>query len=194
MLSYGDSQIYLRRFEEKDIESSLKFINDPAINMIMGYLPITYEEQCRWYQGTVGDKSRFVFAICRKSDDVYLGNVSLGNISYINRVATLSIFLADNRERKKGYGSDSIYLILDFAFDRLNLNKVKVYTTKEYGKILSLYQSDDSEKYSTIEYYKRFGFQVEGRFRQEKYLNGKYVDRYSMSVLKDEYKGKQRNN
>lgn len=132
------SDIYLRKLEEKDLEKSHKYINNPEINEIMGYLPVSFDEQVNWYKTTIANKNKFIFAICTVKDDEYIGNIGLGNIDYIHRNAMLSIFIYDSKNRNKGYGSKAVDLALDFAFNRLNLHKVIVQTSEDYPPLKTM--------------------------------------------------------
>lgn len=167
-------QVYLRIIEESDIERTHKWINDPEINEIMGYLPMTLKQQEQWFKTTVGNSAKYVFAICLKETDEHIGNVGLGNIDYINRNAMFSIFIADNKFRGRGIGREATTLVLDFAFRRLNLHKVFLKTSD--------YLSD------AVQLYKKIGFVEEGRFREHEFKSGRYVDKIIFAMLVSEYK------
>jgi RimJ/RimL family protein N-acetyltransferase len=77
---------YIRTIEKNDIPLTQKWINDPDISEIMGYLPVmSLENQLDWFDNIKNDKSRFIFAICLNENHEHIGNVGLGNINYIHR-------------------------------------------------------------------------------------------------------------
>lgn len=76
--------------------------------------------------------------------------------------------------RGKGYATEAIHLIVEHAFNKMNLRKV--YAGMVHG-------NEASKK--TFE---AVGFHVEGTLRKHFYLNGKYLDCYRMGLLKSEYK------
>ena len=117
-------RVYLRLIEESDLERTHRWINDPEIGEIMGYLPLTMEKQRQWFKTTVDTQCKFIFAICLIENDHHIGNVGLGRIDYIDRNAIFSIFIYSREHRGKGYGIEASKLALDFAFRRLNLHKV----------------------------------------------------------------------
>ena len=180
------SDIYLRKFEEKDLETSYKYINDAEINEIMGYLPVSYEEQVNWYKSTIGNNSKFIFAICTKNNDEYIGNVGLGKIDYIHRNAMLSIFIWNKKLRNKGLGTKAVELALDFAFNRLNLHKVTVQTSVAYPPLGGC-KASCIEGFGVISFYQKLGFIKEGILREQNYKYGKYIDKYLLGILKNEY-------
>jgi RimJ/RimL family protein N-acetyltransferase len=166
--------IYIRILEETDIAQTTLWMNDPEISAIMGYLPVqTLSEQLNWFKDLCKDKSRYVFAICKKEGGNQVGNVGLGNIDYINRHCMFNIFIVDKDNRSVGLGTQATLLALDFAFKNLNMNKVYLRTSAKFLEANRLY--------------KKLGFIQEGIMRQHYYTNGIYEDKILYSILKSEY-------
>jgi len=169
------NQVYLRILELSDIVTTQRWINDPEISEIMGYLPVkSLKQQEQWYQTLVNDNTRYVFAICLREKDQHIGNVALGNIDYVNRNAMFSIFIYDKQYRGRGLGLEATHLILDFAFDRLNLHKVYLRTSEEFAAAIKMYE--------------KMGFVKEGVMREQSYFAGKYRDKILYSMLENEYR------
>lgn len=169
--------VYLRILEESDIPLTTKWVNDQEIGEIMGYLPVkSLAAQLQWYKGVMNDTSRYIFAVCDKNTDEHIGNVGLGNIDYVHRHAMFNIFLVKRENRSKGIGTEVTKLLLDFAFFRLNLNKVYLRTSARFIEANKMYQ--------------KIGFVQEGVLRQHYYTNGVYEDKILYSILKDEYANK----
>lgn len=166
--------IYIRILEENDIAQTTMWMNDAEISDIMGYLPVqTLSDQLSWFKELSKDKSRYVFAICDKQDDMQIGNVGLGNIDYINKHCMFNIFIVHKDNRSRGLGSQAANLALDFAFKRLNMNKVYLRTSERFIEANVMY--------------KKLGFVQEGVMRQHYYTNGAYEDKIIYSILKTEY-------
>ena len=85
----------------------------------------------------------------------------------------MNIFIYDPNYRGKGIGSEASKLILDFAFKRLNLNKVYLQTSERFEGAINMY--------------KKIGFIKDGILRQHYYSNGRYEDKIIFSILKEEY-------
>ncbi|MCF8345867.1 MAG: GNAT family N-acetyltransferase [Bacteroidales bacterium] len=174
------NNIYLRILEKSDIVATQKWINSSEISEIMGYLPVlSYDNQIDWYDKLKNDKSRFVYAICEKESGLHIGNVGLGRIDYVNRNCMFNIFIAEQQKRLKGLGSDATLLMLDFAFDRLNMHKVYLQTSLRFT--------------SAIKMYERLGFKNDGVFREHYYTKGGYEDKVIYSIIKREYYGYKEN-
>lgn len=166
--------IYLRALDRKDIEQNTLWINSEYVSDIMGYLPVMpITQQFEWWEKLKTDIKRYIFAICLKDGDKYIGNIGLGNINYVSRHAMISIFIADRSNHGKGMGSDAMRLIMVFAFERLNLNKVYLQTSSRFVAAIKMYEN--------------LGFKKEGIMRQHYYSNGEYEDKILYSILRDEF-------
>ncbi len=97
------------------------------------------------------------------------------NCDFINRTATLGIFIGDKDYRNEGYGTEAIKLILDYGFNYLNLNNIK----------LDLMSFNER----ALKCYIKCGFKEYGRRRNCKYINGKYYDSIEMDILANEFNG-----
>jgi len=167
-------RIYLRILEEADLPQTLIWMNDPVISDIMGYLPTkTLANQKKWFDSASNDNSRFVFAICLNDDNSHIGNVGLGNIDYIHRHCMFNIFIANQEKRLSGLGSEATKLALNFAFQRLNMNKVHLRTSARFTEAVNMY--------------KKLGFVLEGTMREHYFTNGHFEDKLIYSILAKEY-------
>jgi RimJ/RimL family protein N-acetyltransferase len=168
-------RISLRKLELEDIPRTTSWLAQPEIGEIMGYLPKSYLHQVEWFKKTIHDESRHIFAICDASG-VHVGNVALGNIDWIDRNASLSLFIANTENRRKGYGRLAVDMILQFAFERLNLHRVYLRTSKKYP--------------GAIQFWTSCGFVKEGILRQHKFQFGDYEDKIIFGMLREEYNAK----
>ena len=168
--------IYIRVLEETDIPTTIKWVNDPEISDIMGIIPAcSLHNQYEWFKKNDADKTRYVFAICNNSDNQHIGNAGLSNIDYINRHCMFSIFICNPENKGKGAGREATELALEFAFNRLNMNRVYLKTSEKFIEAIKMYQ--------------KLGFIKEGVMRQHRYTNGKYEDKIMFSILKSEFYG-----
>ncbi|WP_092506285.1 GNAT family N-acetyltransferase [Virgibacillus salinus] len=80
------------------------------------------------------------------------------------------MWIGEKSEWGKGYGTEVVEILVNFAFSRLNLHKV--------------YLTVDSDNIGAIRCYEKVGFYKDGVLRDEVFKNGKYVNRIYMSILK----------
>ena len=100
-------------------------------------------------------------------------DIKLDNINWVHQYASLGIMIGDKKSWGRGHGREAVDLLLDYAFRRLNLNKV---TLGVYGN-----------HKSAIKSYLKSGFKIEGRIKKLLNYEGKYVDKVVMGILKKEY-------
>ena len=113
-------------------------------------------------------------AIVTLDGDKLIGTIGLENYDGINRTATLGIFIGDKEYRSQGYGTEAIRLVLDYGFNYLNLNNIKLDLMSFNERALKCYQ--------------KCGFKEYGRRRKCKFINGKYYDKIEMDILAEEFK------
>ena len=167
----SDGKIYIRRLEKTDLDRTWLWLNKPEIFQRIGVLaPISKTRQEAWFEQMDKQNDKFVFAICQSPGDEHIGNLSLDNIDHRHRTARFSIFIAESGKRGGGLGTRAIRLLLEYAFDFLNLNRVWCKVT------------DDDEKLPA--FYEKLGFQIEGKLRQHEFIDGKYVDNIILGILR----------
>lgn len=165
--------IYLSPISNEDVELFTEWMNDFETTDYTGRSAIvfTLEKEKKWIDEC--DKEDIVFTIVRNSDNKAIGTISLIRINQLNRTATLGILIGDKESRNKGYGTESIKLLLDYGFNYLNLNNIQL-DVFEFNKRAQAC-------------YKKCGFKECGRRRQAMFLNGKYYDILSLDILAEEF-------
>ena len=167
----ADDTIYLRKLEEADLDRTWHWINQPDIYTAMGTLvPISRTAQKRWFEKLDSSDTKIVFAICLHDGDQHVGNVSLDLIDHRHRNARLAIFIAEPGLRDQGIGTRAMHLLIEYAFDLLNLHRLYCKTTAGNPAVL--------------EFYRRLGFRMEGQLREHEYVEGRYVDKIMLGLLR----------
>ena len=168
----GDN-IYLSPMNLEDAEKFTEWLNDFNITDYTekSSILISLQSEKEWLENNVSKEG--MFSIIRLEDDALVGTCCLNEIDHIKRTATLGIFIGDNDSRNKGYGTESIRLILDFGFNYLNLNNIML-------RVMSFNER-------AIACYKKCGFKEFGKRRQCNFVNGKYHDTMYMEILAEEF-------
>jgi len=167
------NKVYLSPINSDDYLKYVEWLNNyeivKGINHYTNMISIYSEKE--WLEKASSEK--YNFAIINKENDSLLGNISLMNINEINRTAELGIFIGDENFLSRGYGSESIMLLLDYAFKYVNLNNImlKVY---DFNK-------------RAIKAYEKCGFKTFGVWKNCHYFNGEYSDEIFMNILKDDF-------
>lgn len=169
-------KVRIRAIEKSDVDEIMKWVNDPEVidNLLVRYPVSRYQEE-KWIEKALDatNQRNKVFAIETK-DGTYLGGIGLHRIDWENRNAEVGIVIGKKDHWNKGYGTDAMMTILDFAFNRMNLHRVylRVYDFNLRG----------------IKSYEKCGFKREGILRDDLYAHGKYHDTIIMGILKGEFK------
>ena len=167
------TKVYLRPLEESDAPECWTWLNDPEVRRTLAVRagPNTEAMSRDWIRGFDFRRDQG-FAIVTRADDVYIGNCDLREINFIDRNASLGIVIGRKDQWGHGFGTEAVALLCRHAFENLNLHRVSLscYATNERG----------------LRLYARVGFQVEGRRREQVFLQGRWVDEIVMGILRGE--------
>jgi diamine N-acetyltransferase len=165
--------ITLRVVEEADLESIRALRNDPStwVHLTDPHL-ITSEGQRRWFAGLAARDDRMYFVVS-DAKHAFIGIVRMDEYHRLHRSIRVGADVLPAL-RGQGYGKKIYAAIKKYCFDVLNLHRVWLAVLDTNERALRLYLSQ--------------GFQIEGRYRQAIFRDGKYVDYVLMSILEEEYR------
>ncbi|KMJ57431.1 acetyltransferase [Bacillus sp. LL01] len=169
-------RLQLRKMEREDIELYHSWRNDMDIMATTSPSMDVYtlEETRSFVENIIlQSSSSKSYIIVEKEGNTSIGVTSLINIDTKNRNAECIIDIGEKKHWGKGYGSEALKLLLDYAFLELNLHRVSL-------RVFSF-----NEK--AIHLYTKLGFEKEGISREGLYRNGRWHDIVHMGILKREY-------
>lgn len=173
---YG-KDIILRAITMKDARLLFDLINDPDTEKMLGgsSYPVSFERQIKWIeeQSERTDSLRCIVAL-KDKEDQGVGTVILSNIDSKNGVAQVHIKMDKENGRRKGFGTDALSTVVNYAFNEMRLNCI-------YGDVLEY--NIGSQKL-----FEKTGFSKDGILRSRVYKNGKYINLISYSILKKDTK------
>ena len=119
-------QVVLRPLDKAtDLEFCQRWINDPGVrHFLMNAWPLSLEQEAKWFDGMINDKSNILLGIVIKESKELIGVMSLNQIDWINRTAITGSWIGDKKHRGQGYGTDAKMALLAYAFLTLNLRKI----------------------------------------------------------------------
>ncbi|KAA1178367.1 GNAT family N-acetyltransferase [Rhizobium tropici] len=131
--------------------------------------PITREGATRWVQGIADHPHAWVIEI----NGAFAGVIRLDNVNHQDRRATMAIGINNPALLGKGFGTEAITLLLNYAFGEMGLHRIGI-------RVLA---------YNTraIRAYEKCGFVIEGRERETAYVNGSWHDDIMMGLLDREF-------
>lgn len=134
--------------------------------------PMTLEQETGWYESAAtGDG--IIFTIYELATGRPIGNCDIQNLDVRNRRAQLGILIGEPEARGKGYGTEAMRLLADFAFTVLNLHSLMLWTYE--------YNIAGQRCYAKV------GFREMGRRRASRWHAGRYWDEIAMDLLASEF-------
>lgn len=166
--------VVLRAISMKDANLLMELINDAETEKMLGgsSFPVSLEGQEKWISAQTGriDVLRCIVAL--KENEEGIGTVILSDIDTKNGVAQVHIKMDKQRGRGKGYGTDALNAIVNYAFDEMRLNCI-------YADVL---------EYNTVsqKLFEKCGFHRDGVLRSRVFKGGRYINVVSYSRLKED--------
>ncbi len=169
MIDPGNISIF--DFPEESLSAIVKWRNDGDVNkyLISGYR--TLEEVQERYRGYFSSRGNRLFGI--RVDDTLIGYCIIIAVERNNNKCEVGIVIGEKAHWRKGIGSTVIRQLLKRAFTDLRMHRVE-----------AIIQGDNV---ASVRCFSRVGFQLDGRLRDAKFRDGRYVDLLVYSILDEEW-------
>lgn len=166
--------VRLRPVEERDLPHFVRWLADPELTRWLAAIgePPTLEDEYDWWHDRRSDPDSILWAI-ETSDGHLVGTTELRLTLRAER-AELGIAIHDKTQWGKGLGTEAARLVVDYAFEELDLNRVELTT--------------DEENARAIRCYEKVGFVREGLLRRHRPLDGDFSNTVVMGVLRAEWR------
>jgi RimJ/RimL family protein N-acetyltransferase len=165
--------VILRAFEREDAERCYRWMNDPNIvRTLKSRYPIAFQSEIEWIErAMLSSSTERHFAIERRDDRSHIGNASIHDIDWVSRTGWFGLFIGEPAAWNRGFGTDAIRTLVRFAFEEMNLRKLRihVFDYNEKAKHVLLAQ----------------GFIEEGKLRRDFYREGVFHDIVILSTFRD---------
>ena len=172
---------YIRPLLKSDLRTEyLAWLNDPVLNKYSSNFrswPTLEDDLEEFYLKNIKNDNNIVFAACCKETGEHFGNHSLNNIDWINRNAAHNVNIGIPKYRSIHY-IDSLNIVLDYAFNTLNLNKI----------------TGGAEIPGTMKFMSRLGYKQEGVLEKHVFRDGEYHDLTIFAIFKNDYLSKNKKN
>ncbi len=147
------SRALLRPLERADIPTLRRWMNDPEITQfLMRTFPLMEKEEEEWIDSLPKSKNDFALGIVETEGKKLIGSIGLHGINWQQRTATTGTVLGEKEYWGKGYGTEAKMLLLDFAFNALDL----------YGVLSRVFAYNER----SLAYGKKCGYEEVGRLPQ----------------------------
>lgn len=117
--------VMLRIFEFKDIPNKVRWINDPGNNKYLHYdFPLDIDKTGAWFDKHKDATDRYDAVI--EYSGIPVGVIGLLNVQ--NGRAEYYITIGEQKYKGRGIAKEATSLLLDFAFHRMSLSEIYLYT------------------------------------------------------------------
>jgi RimJ/RimL family protein N-acetyltransferase len=174
-------RLYLRPIEEEDLDRCRRWINDPRVRKFLKQsFPLDRIAERAWHErrSRARPPSEIILAIVLNDGDRHIGNNGIHPIDWLNRRGTSGTMIGEPELWGKGYGYEAKELLLEYAFNTLNLHRI------DSGAL--------STNPRSIACLKKSGYVEEGRARQWIYRDGQWVDHVLFGILAEEWRARRR--
>jgi len=168
-------KVGLKKLSEEELSQRyVDWLNDMEVTkyLVSGNFPSDLED-VRTFINNANTSNRITFAIYRKDTNEHVGDVKLDHIDWVSRKADFGIMIGDKSAWGTGLGTETTSLILEYAFDVLNLHRV--------------YLGVSEENTGAIKTYEKLGFAKEGVRKEDQFVNGKYLDTIVMGITRSQW-------
>jgi RimJ/RimL family protein N-acetyltransferase len=168
------TNVVLRPITAADAEAMFASLSDEESMRLTGtQATFTFDQVEQYCRRIATADDRLDYAITRKDDPTYLGEVVLNEIDWTNRSANFRIALAGKALFGQGLGTEATRLMIDHGMHTLKLHRIE----------LEVY--DFNPRAQRV--YEKVGFVREGVRRDVLLWQGEYHSAIVMSILRSEY-------
>jgi len=168
-------RVYLSHFDIGDAQRTAEWMSDLEITTHLGAIGAAYgvDDQVEWIERARRDRFNPTFAIVVREGRKFIGSISLKNVDHKRGIAEVGILVGEKSEWGKGYGTEAVRLMADYAFTLLDLHAVHLW-----------YWSFNERARRA---YVRAGFKDAGRLRSAVAVAGKRYDHVLMDLTREDF-------
>jgi len=170
-------KVRLRPMDERDLPRFVEWLADGEVTRWLAETVErpTIEEEYQWYDRRRSDPDSLMWAV-ETLEGQLVGSTEL-RLEPSRHKAEFGIVIGDKVQWSGGLGTDAVRLVVGYAFDELELNRVELTTAEENARAIRCYE--------------KVGFVREGLLRQARIVEGRFGNTVVMSVLREEWGGRE---
>ncbi|MDP2655742.1 MAG: GNAT family protein [bacterium] len=172
-------RLYLRPPCRSDVPLFICWFNNPLVWIFLSRIfPMTEIAEEKWLERLAERMNDIVLVIVLKgrtpAQDRPIGTIGIHGIDRESRVATTGTVIGETDCWGEGYGTEAKMILLDYAFNTLNLRKI-------YSRVLAT--NPRSSAYSD-----KCGYVLEATLPKAHFRKGRYVGEYILAVYADTWR------
>ena len=174
MPTLKSQNIYLRALEPEDLSFIYEIENDENIwevsNTQTPYSKFLIQQYLKNAHQDIYEAKQLRLVICRNKDFKAIGLIDLFEYDPRNNRAGIGIIIKED-SKNNGFGSHALELVINYCFQKLNLNQ--------------LFANINAENLASVALFTKFEFQKIGTKKQWNLIDGKYKDEDFFQLLKN---------
>lgn len=171
----GD-RVYLRALEKTDAQTMALGAAVETDRMMdrwrIPVSPISWEEHIENMHKHQPPKE-FELGVCLKDDDTLIGSVGLFEVNYVDRTAETGSWMILAEHRGSGYGTEAKHLLLEYAFDHLQLHVLFSWVWEPNTRSAAALMKQ--------------GYQPAGKLLRQDLKDGVYYGAFMFDIKRDEW-------
>ena len=173
MVTLQGQNIFLRALEPEDLEFVYAVENDENIwevsNTQTPYSKFLIRQYLKNAQQDIYEAKQIRLAICKIDTAKAIGLIDLFDFDARNKRAGIGIIIQYETDRNQGLGKEALDLLVNYAFQKLQLHQV--------------YANIGANNEASLKLFTTFGFQEIGVKKEWNLLNGKYHDELIFQLI-----------
>ena len=173
MQTLQGQNIFLRALEPEDLEFVYAVENDENIwevsNTQTPYSKFLIRQYLKNAQQDIYEAKQIRLAICKIDTAKAIGLIDLFDFDARNKRAGIGIIIQYETDRNQGLGKEALDLLVNYAFQKLQLHQV--------------YANIGANNEASLKLFTTFGFQEIGVKKEWNLLNGKYHDELIFQLI-----------
>lgn len=137
------NRIYLRKMNAGDTEQILRWRNSEFVReRFLFREPLTREMHESWIKTKVipGFVVQFIIGITETGKEI--GSVYFRDIDREKKTAEFGIFIGEERNGRKGYGSEALALAIKYAAEQMHMRKIFLRVLANNEKAIRIYEKN----------------------------------------------------
>lgn len=173
MTLHGNT-IYLRALEPEDLEFVYAIENDENIwevsNTITPYSKFLIRQYLENAHQDIYEAKQLRLVICKKGNSEAIGLIDLFDFDPKNKRAGIGIIIQNEINRNNGIGKQALSLVINYAFEQLQLHQ--------------LYANIGTENKASESLFTTFGFEKIGVKKDWNFINNAFHDEAVYQLIK----------
>ena len=174
MTTLQGKNIYLRALEPEDLEFVYAIENDETIwevsNTITPYSKFLIRQYLENAHQDIYEAKQLRLAICKSNTSEAVGLIDLFDFDVKNKRAGVGIIIQNEIDRNNGLGKEALGLVINYAFQQLQLHQ--------------LYANIGTENKASVSLFTTFGFERIGVKKDWNFANNAFQDEAVFQLIK----------